>query len=61
MQSCSMTKIVQPCPKLQSNKLSGIPESNAFDDSVHYGICHKMKQILLKDDPAISVLTLDNY
>ena len=54
-------KIVNLGPELQPNKLSGIPKLNAFNDSGHSGMCHKMKQILLKDDPAISVLTLDNY
>lgn len=56
-----MTKIVKLGLEFQSNKLSGIPKLNAFNDWGHYGICHKMKQILLKDDPAIFVLTLHNY
>lgn len=56
-----MSKNVKLGPELQSNKLSGIPKLNAFTDSGHYGMCHKMKQILLKDDRVIFVLTLDNY
>lgn len=56
-----MTKIVKLDLEHWANKLSGIPKLNAFTDSGHYGMYRKMKQIPLKDDPAISVLTLDNY
>lgn len=55
-----MVKIVKLDSELQLNKLSGFPTLNAFNDSEHHGMCHKTKQIILKDDPAISVLTLDN-
>lgn len=60
IQSWYMAKIVKLGPELQSNKLSDIPKLNVFNDSGHYGMCQKLKEILLKDDPAIYVLTLAN-